>query len=139
MSGFNVGSTVGIGIGSSGVGVGVATMDGVGTGVAPEARSPTLRFTFGTESSNTLLSIVMSPEPVTSIETVLLPLFNLIETWALGEVMPPTVLTGAAAPVKSDRFDSIESDAARQCDRGGVQVAIAIEVQRHVVACFDRH
>jgi len=71
----------GVGIGSgltlmsgvtaeAGVGVAVAETPGVGVGVAPEARSPTLRLTLGTESSKTLLSTVTSPEPVTSIETV---------------------------------------------------------------------
>jgi len=87
---------VGVGVGCApstrgGVGIGVATPIGVGVGVALEARSPTRKFTFGTESSNTRLSIVMSPEPVTSTETESLLFFNLIETCALGVVTPSTV------------------------------------------------
>ena len=67
-SGFAVLSGVATGLG---VGVGVAvSATGDGVGVGPEARSPTLRATFGTSSSNTALLIVTSPEPVTSIETV---------------------------------------------------------------------
>ena len=65
-SGFAVLSGVGT---ETGVGVGVGiTEPGVGVGV--DARLATLRLTFGTLSSNTALLIVMSPEPVTSIETV---------------------------------------------------------------------
>src|SRR5687767_9304349 len=88
---------VGVGIGSTpsisgGVGVGVPLASGVGVGVAPEARSPTRKFTFGTESSNTLLSTVMSPEPVTSTDTESEPFFNVIETCALVLVISPTIL-----------------------------------------------
>ena len=91
-SGVGVGSgsssLIGVGVGSGsppsisgGVGVGVAIASaGVGVGAVPEARSPTRRLTFGTESSNTPLSIVMSPEPVTSTDTESEPFFNVIET-----------------------------------------------------------
>ena len=82
-------STLGVGVSigvppRSGValasGVGVAMADGVGSGVAPEARSPTFRSTFGTESSKTALSMVTSPEPVTSIEIDAVSFFKRIET-----------------------------------------------------------
>src|SRR5687768_3729104 len=67
----NVGITSGngsIGVSGSGSPVAGVVLPGVGTGVAPAAKSPTFKVTFGTESSNTWLSIVMSPEPVTSME-----------------------------------------------------------------------
>src|SRR5215217_123720 len=86
-------ATVGSGVPvTSGVGVGVATASGVGTGVAPDARSPTFRLTLGTASSKTLLSIVTSPEPVTSTSTASSKLFfSVIETWVLDLVIEPTV------------------------------------------------
>src|SRR6185503_8263797 len=95
------GSGVGVGDGlvvtsgvavASGVGVGVDVDGmGVGVGVAPDARSPILRFTSGTSSSKTALSIVTSPEPVTSTETVPISFFKTIETWAFAIVSPPAV------------------------------------------------
>jgi hypothetical protein len=45
-----------------------------------DARSPTLRVMFGTLSSKTRLLMVISPEPVTSIETSSMLFFNRIET-----------------------------------------------------------
>ena len=75
-SGLGYGDAPGLGDGEApGLGVGTA----VGVGVA-ELRSGTFRFTFGTESSNTRLSIVTSPEPVTSTKTELLLLRSVIET-----------------------------------------------------------
>ena len=49
-------------------------------GVPFDARSPTLRVTSTTSSSKTALLIVMSPEPVTSMDTVSMLFFNLIDT-----------------------------------------------------------
>ena len=72
--------------------VGVVVTGVVVLGVVPEAKSLTLRFTLGTESSKTRLSTVTSPEPVISIETMSPPPCNLNETWALDDVMPLTVL-----------------------------------------------
>jgi hypothetical protein len=117
MLGVGVGAGVGVGVGVIGVGVGtgvevglgfgvgegltpgvgVALGDppgvapGLGAGVAVEAKSGTFRFTSGTESSNTLLSIVTSPEPVTSTETESVLFESVIETWACDVVTPPTV------------------------------------------------
>jgi len=103
--GVAVGAGVGVGVGiGGGVGVdctgGVGVAIGVGVGVAvtgpgsgnggamtpceagvPDgARLPTLRFTCGTASSNTRLSIVTSPEPVTSADADVVPFVTLIET-----------------------------------------------------------
>ena len=103
--GLGMGVGVGVGVGDafgstpstgsvppvvSGVGAGVV-VSGVGTGVAPADKSPTLSLTSGTSSSKTLLSMVMSPDPVMSIETASTPFFNVIETCALGIVFSPTV------------------------------------------------
>ena len=88
--GFGLTSTGSVPPVVSGVGAGVV-VSGVGTGVAPAVKSPTLSVTFGTSSSNTLLSMVMSPDPVMSIETASTPFFNVIETCALGIVFSPTV------------------------------------------------
>src|SRR6185503_12725880 len=69
----------------------VDVVSGVGTEVAPAERSSTWRSTFGTSSSNTALSTVMSPEPVTSMETLSTPYFSVIETCAFDLVDVPTV------------------------------------------------
>ena len=53
-----------------------------------DARSATLRVTLGTSSSKTALLMVISPAPVTSIETISVPPFSLIETDSLGKVNP---------------------------------------------------
>lgn len=74
------GGVVGPGVVSPGVVVVVVGVVVVVVGVPFAARSPTLRVTLGTSSSKTALLMVMSPEPVTSIETVSIPFFNLIET-----------------------------------------------------------
>ena len=42
---------------------------------------------------------------------------------------------GAAAPIKGDRLDRLEGDTAWQCDRVGVEDAVAVGVERYVVAC----
>ena len=76
------------------VGFVLGTIDelGVGTGVAPAARSPTVSVTFGTSSSNTALLTVTSPDPVMSTEAVSKRFFKRIETCALAKVIPSTVL-----------------------------------------------
>lgn len=79
-------------LGDAAASAGLEPEIGVGTGVAPAARLPTCKLTFGTASSNTRLLIVMSPEPVTSTETVSSLVRKRIETWAFGEVIPLTVL-----------------------------------------------
>ena len=79
----------------------------------------------------------MSPEPVTSIETVSLLFFNLIETWALGSVNPSWVFH--VRPRQSNAIVSgspSNSIPLRQRDRSGVQIAVAIEVHRYGVAGF---
>ena len=75
------GSTVTGGVtGVSSVIVGVVGVVVVVVGVPFAARSATLRVTSGTLSSNTMLLMVISPEPVTSIETISMSFVNLIET-----------------------------------------------------------
>jgi len=104
--GVGVGVAVGVGVGSGvdvgdpfGVGVAVGSPGdvsgdvlgstegsgsgveaGVGVAVAPVARSETFRLILGTASSNTALSIVTSPEPVTSTEIESLTLLSVIAT-----------------------------------------------------------
>jgi hypothetical protein len=97
--GTGVGITVGVGdapgsgVGTTeGLGVGEPTGVALGVGVAPDARSSILRSTSGTESSNTRLSMVTSPEPVTSTDTKSLLFLRVIETWALASLSEPTVL-----------------------------------------------
>ena len=73
-------------------GVGVAVEGGVDVDdVEPDARSVTLRLTSGTLSSKTALSIVTSPEPVTSTEAVPISFSKTIETCAFDLVNPPAV------------------------------------------------
>lgn len=115
----DVGSVVPTGV----VGVvvtGVVVTGVVVLGVAPEAKSATVRFTFGTESSKTRLSTVTSPEPVISIETMSPPPCNLNETWALDDVMPPTVLH-----VRPRQSNAIVSTLSKVTPSGSVTVVVS--------------
>ena len=113
-----VGSVVGI------VGVvvtGVVVIGVVVTGVVPEeAKFPTLRLTFGTESSKTTLSTVTSPEPVISIETMSPSYCNLNETWAFDDVTPLTVFQ-----VRPRQSNAIVSTLSKVTPLGSVTVVVS--------------
>jgi hypothetical protein len=42
---------------------------------------------------------------------------------------------GAAAPIERDRLDAVEGNAVRKSDGRRIQIAVAVEIERHVVAC----